>query len=74
MAKALKCDRCGKYYDLHRPPRIIDYDAVGSNKDSLLDLCEDCYDALLQFLFLKAKEEDTNEQMEASDTDDTDNS
>lgn len=75
MAKALKCDRCGNYFDKKPANRMLDvvnrYDK-GRSWGSTLDLCSNCYSELREFLHLE--KEDTNEQMEASDTDDTDNS
>lgn len=54
MAKALKCDRCGAFYDLITELR--DYrirDLSGMNKcEKYVDLCPDCYAKLLRFLDL----------------------
>lgn len=51
MAKALKCDRCGQFYDLIKAVRkyqIHDMDEKNFNKT--VDLCPDCYEKLLIFL------------------------
>ena len=69
MAKALKCDRCGKYYDHNDAMLNIldDYDddddlsliltgaclTTASRQYSTvnrLDLCDDCINALIEFL------------------------
>lgn len=49
MAKALKCDRCGSFYDLIaglRKYRI--QEAIGHEK--YVDLCPDCYNKFCYFL------------------------
>lgn len=51
MAKALKCDRCGAFYDYikyFRKCHIHDMDEKNFNKT--VDLCPDCYAKLLLFL------------------------
>lgn len=51
MAKALKCDRCGSFYDYIkclRKYQIHDMDEKNFNKT--VDLCPDCYHKLLNFL------------------------
>jgi hypothetical protein len=51
MAKALKCDRCGGFYDLltdFRNYRIQEVDTYEKH----VDLCPDCYAKLLIFLDL----------------------
>lgn len=61
MAQAMKCDRCGKYYDENRLYKIRRYDErmVGirfegySNMDLSIDLCDDCLKALIKFLGFK---------------------
>lgn len=53
MAKALKCDRCGAFYDYIkclRKYQIHDMDENNFNKT--IDLCPDCYAKLLRFLDL----------------------
>ena len=53
MAKALKCDRCGAFYDYIeclRKYQIHDMDEKYFNKT--IDLCPDCYAKLLMFLDL----------------------
>ena len=52
MAKALKCDRCGSFYDLITEPRdykIQDFSEV-IKYEKYVDLCPDCYKKLLNFL------------------------
>lgn len=49
MAKALKCDRCGGFYDLvknFRKYQILDTEIY----EKRVDLCPDCYDKFLNFL------------------------
>ena len=51
MAKALKCDRCGAFYDYIkclRKYQIHDMDERNFNKT--IDLCPDCYNKFLNFL------------------------
>lgn len=52
MGKALKCDRCGKFYDLipcmDRVGMFIDYGYQGG--DRKVDLCDDCYGELIKWL------------------------
>ena len=51
MAKALKCDRCGGFYDYIKALRkyqIHDMDKENFNKT--IDLCPDCYGRLIDFL------------------------
>ena len=55
MAKALKCDRCGRFFDYikyfnFRKYQIHDMDEKNFNKT--IDLCPDCYAELLLFLNL----------------------
>ena len=51
MAKALKCDRCGAFYDLNS--MWMDYYIFkGLGTTQRLDLCPDCYAKLLMFLDL----------------------
>lgn len=49
MAKALKCDRCGQFYDL-----ITDFRAYriqeSVNYMKYVDLCPDCYNKFCYFL------------------------
>ena len=51
MAKALKCDRCGGFFDYIkclRKYQIHDMDERNFNKT--IDLCPDCYNKFLNFL------------------------
>ena len=54
MAKALKCDRCGQFYDYIKCLRR--YQIRDTEKEKLdktiIDLCPDCYAKLLRFLDL----------------------
>ena len=52
MAKALKCDRCGRFYVLLseiRNYRIRDFSEPYKN-EKYVDLCPDCYEKLCDFL------------------------
>ena len=52
MAKALKCDRCGQFYDLLTEPRdykIRDFTELYKN-EKYVDLCPDCYEKFCDFL------------------------
>lgn len=51
MAKALKCDRCGGFFDCIkwlRRYQIRDMDQ--KNFDKTIDLCPDCYEKFCDFL------------------------
>ena len=54
MAKALKCDRCGAFYDYIKCLRKYQIRDIEKEKldKSIIDLCPDCYDKLLRFLDL----------------------
>ena len=48
MAKAYKCDRCGKLFALNTNKGIvIDYHPMSEER---MDLCDDCYKGLLSFM------------------------
>ena len=57
MAKAYKCDRCGKLFALNinkgiltqrrRIEIVIDYHPMGEER---MDLCDDCYKGLLSYM------------------------
>lgn len=51
MAQAMKCDRCGKYYDGNGLYKIRRYDErmVGIRFEG----CDDCLKALIKFLGFK---------------------
>lgn len=54
MAKALKCDRCGGFFDCIeglRNYRIREFSELNRN-EKYVDLCPDCYAKLLMFLDL----------------------
>lgn len=62
MARAMKCDRCGKYYDRNGLYKIRRYDEIMAgirfegynNVDRRsIDLCDDCLKALIKFLGFK---------------------
>lgn len=64
MASAKKCDRCGKYYVINKTKRsiyectIIGIRIVNTMTNSkMYDLCDDCIDALFDFMYLDDKEE-----------------
>lgn len=51
MAKALKCDRCGGFFDYIKALRRYQIrDMNEKNFDKTVDLCPDCYAKLLMFL------------------------
>ena len=53
MAKALKCDRCGGFFDLLKETREYRIEETTVQKPSYqktVDLCPDCYEKLLNFL------------------------
>lgn len=53
MAKALKCDRCGGFFDYIKGLRNYQIrDMNEKNFDKIVDLCPDCYAKLLKFLDL----------------------
>ena len=52
MAKALKCDRCGSFYDLltdFRKYKIRDLSELYKN-EKYVDLCPDCYTSFNKWL------------------------
>lgn len=55
MAKALKCDRCGKFFQIDDMERLHGHDEkvyyivhefYGSRHDVMYDICPDCYGQL----------------------------
>ena len=65
MAKALKCDRCGVFYDYvkwSRKYQIHNMDEKNFNKT--VDLCPDCYVELLKFLGLDNPDSEINKNRE----------
>ena len=51
MARALKCDRCGGFYDYIKALRRYQIrDMNEKNFDKTVDLCPDCYGRLIDFL------------------------
>lgn len=55
MAKALKCDRCGKFFQIDDIERLhgkdekvyyIVHSLFGPTKETMYDICPDCYDQL----------------------------
>ena len=54
MAKALKCDRCGQFYDLLKGSRnyqIRDMnDSIEKHFDKQVDLCPNCYEIFTKWL------------------------
>lgn len=56
MAKALKCDRCGKFFQIDDMERLHGNDEKvyylvkrlggGVHRDEMYDICPDCYDQL----------------------------
>lgn len=53
MARALKCDRCGTFYDYIKDLRRYQiHDMNEKNYNKTIDLCPDCHIKLLKFLDL----------------------
>lgn len=51
MASAKKCDICGKFYEIPRCNDAIRIKVdAGYPRDWFLDLCDDCYDKLCNFV------------------------
>ena len=51
MAKALKCDRCGQFFDLLKGLRNYQIrDMNEKNFDKQVDLCPDCYEIFTKWL------------------------
>lgn len=51
MAKALKCDRCGAFYDYIKCLRRYHiHDMDGKTINKTIDLCPDCYEKFCDFL------------------------
>ena len=49
MAKALKCDRCGNFYDLLKRLRNYQIRNMNGTNDPV-DLCPDCYEIFVKWL------------------------
>lgn len=55
MAKALKCDRCGQFYDvLSKERKYLMRDTEHFNNP--IDLCPDCYEYFVNWLQIKEEE------------------
>lgn len=52
MATAMKCDRCGQYYEIGDPSTRIRGD-YGSPVGDSLDICESCSHAFADFLTME---------------------
>lgn len=50
MAKAFKCDRCGKMYEYDKVPEICMTVYRNNYADRYLDFCEDCQKQLERWL------------------------
>ena len=66
MSSAIKCDRCGKYFDTHTSKRYIGGLCVRGirmftvdGNCNTYDLCENCVEDLYAFMNLDKKEEKT---------------
>lgn len=60
MAKALKCDRCGQFYDLLTEPRnyrIRDFSEL-YKYEKYVDICPDCYETFVKWLTGKREQEE----------------
>lgn len=65
MARALQCDRCGKFFaymDGIKQYRIRDMNHLSKNNE--LDLCQDCYNELTEWLYKFKKDELTHRESE----------
>ena len=56
MAKAMKCDRCGSYYD--PITEFMKYQVLSLCPEKKVDLCKECYKDLKKFLGVKEEEDD----------------
>lgn len=50
MAKALKCDRCGQFYDLLKGSRNYQIEDMNDKFHKQVDLCPDCYEIFTRWL------------------------
>ena len=50
MAKALKCDRCGGFFDYIKALRRYQIRDTDANFDKTVDLCPDCYMTFTKWL------------------------
>lgn len=50
MAKALKCDRCGGFFDLLNKDRKYQISDLSGTYPKCVDLCPDCYLKFINFL------------------------
>lgn len=50
MAKALKCDRCGQFYDLLKGSRNYQIEDMNDKFHKQVDLCPDCYEIFTKWL------------------------
>lgn len=55
MAKALKCDACGTFFEVDSSLDCRTYTVYDNDCDEDIDMCPKCYDALCELL--KSKEE-----------------
>lgn len=65
MARAVQCDRCGKFFAYMKgikKYRIRDMDYPSKNDE--LDLCQDCYNELTEWLYKFKKDELTYQESE----------
>ena len=66
MSSAIKCDRCGKYFDKYASKKFIGGLCVrgfrmitGNGNCNAYDLCENCVEDLYAFMNLDKKKEET---------------
>lgn len=60
MAKALKCDRCGSFYDVLKYTREYRIEETTVQKPSCqktVDLCPDCYEMFTKWLMEEKEQE-----------------
>lgn len=60
MADAMKCDRCGKYYEIDdknnsfkhhsRIYNVFDFNLLTTDRANRIDLCPDCQDAFEEWM------------------------
>lgn len=59
MARALKCDRCGGFFDYIKSLRNYQIrDMNEKNFDKTVDLCPDCYETFTKWLTGKREHEE----------------
>lgn len=57
MAKALKCDKCGQFYDLLSEQRRYLIEDSEKKWKTFVDLCPDCYEYFIKWLSNEKEEQ-----------------